>query len=209
MRSPFSSEQDAFRFLLTVIAAVVVIVLAAALGPTWLALAVLALIILILAVRFTQLRMRRTIEIPLKSAPPHAGGASERRVLVVANDTLGDQGLVSGISMLASAPGTRVLILVPAVVAPGDRVTGAVDVPLSDARTRLAAALDRVADDLDVKGEVSAEDPIKSDRGLIRNLRRRRGGRLHQTGADAQRPGASARRPGPRAFRGARAAPGV
>ena len=162
MRSPFLSEREAFRFLLLVIVAMAAVVLAAVLGPTWLALGVLGLIVVVMAIRITQLRMRHSMEVPLKSAPPHVGSASERRVLVVANDTLGDQGLLGGIAMVASAPGTTVLILAPALVSPGDRVTGAVDVPLAEARTRLAGALERIANDLDVKGEVSEADPIEA-----------------------------------------------
>ncbi len=162
MRSPFLSEREAFRFLLLVIVAMAAVVLAAVLGPTWLALGVLGLIVVVMAIRITQLRMRHSMEVPLESAPPHVGSASERRVLVVANDTLGDQGLLGGIAMVASAPGTTVLILAPALVSPGDRVTGAVDVPLAEARTRLSAALERIANDLDVKGEVSEADPIEA-----------------------------------------------
>ncbi len=162
MRSPFLSEQETFRFLLLVIVAMVAVVLAAVFGPTWLALVVLGLIVVVLAVRITQLRMRRSMEVPLKSAPPHAGAPTDRRVLVVANDTLGDEGLRGGIAMLASAAGTRVLILAPALVSSGDRVTGAIDVPLAEAHERLSSALERIADDLDVRGEVSEADPLEA-----------------------------------------------
>jgi plastocyanin len=162
VRSPFHSEPEAFRFLLLVILAMLVIVLAAVLGSTWLALAVLAIIVGALAMRITQLRMRRSLEVPLKSAPPHLGPAAERRVLVVANDTLSEQGLLSEVAMLASAPGTHVLLLAPALISPGVRVAGAVDRPLDQARVRLAAALDRVGHDLDVEGEVSAADPLEA-----------------------------------------------
>ena len=44
MRSPFYSEQEAFRFLLLVILGLIPVVLAAVLGPAWLALAVLAVV---------------------------------------------------------------------------------------------------------------------------------------------------------------------
>ena len=91
-----------------VIVAVAALVAAALLGLSWLLFVVLGLIVVLFAVRITQLRMRHTLEIPLKSAPPHTGSAMERLEVVVASDTLGDQGLVSGISMLASTPGTRV-----------------------------------------------------------------------------------------------------
>ncbi|HEY4896003.1 MAG TPA: hypothetical protein VII01_07925, partial [Solirubrobacteraceae bacterium] len=92
MRSPFHSEPEAFRFVLLLIVALIPVVLAATLGPTWLALVVLAVVIGALAVRLVLLRTRklRGLELPVKMAPPHVGSAAERRVLVVAHDTLSE-----------------------------------------------------------------------------------------------------------------------
>src|SRR5450759_568100 len=97
MRSPFHSEQEAFRFVLLLVLALIPVALAAALGPTWLALVVLAVVLGALAVRVAQLRMRklRGLEMPVKMAPPHVGSPAERRILVVANDTLSEQALLS------------------------------------------------------------------------------------------------------------------
>jgi len=164
VRSPFRSEPEAFRFLLLLIGALLPIVLAAVLGPTWLALAVLAVILGALAVRMAQLRMRkrRSRELPLKSAPAHLGPAAERRVLVVANDTLSEEALLSEVQRLASAPRTHVLLLAPALISPGNRLTGAIDRPLDQARVRLEAALDRIGQGPDVAGEVSEADPLEA-----------------------------------------------
>jgi hypothetical protein len=164
VRSPFHSEQEAFHFVLLLILALVPIVLAAALGPTWLALVVLAVILGALAVRVAQLRMRklRGLELPVKMAPPHLGSAAERRVLVVANDTLGEEALLSEVERLASGPATHVLLLVPALIPPGARLTGAVDSLLDQARARLETALNRVGHDLVVAGETSEADPLEA-----------------------------------------------
>ncbi len=164
MRSPFHSEQEAFRFVLLLILALIPVVLAAALGPTWLALVVLAIVLGALAVRVAQLRMRklRGLELPVKMAPPHVGSAAERRVLVVANDTLSEEALLGEVERLASAPGTHVLLLVPALISPGARLTGAVDGLLNQARGRLNTALDRVGHDAVVAGEVSEADPLEA-----------------------------------------------
>jgi hypothetical protein len=164
MRSPFHSEPEAFRFLLLLILALLPIVLAAAIGPTWLALVVLAVVLGALAVRVAQLRMRklRGLELPVKMAPPHLGSAAERRVLVVANDTLSEEALLSEVERLASVPRTHVLLLVPALISPGARLTGAVDSLLDQARVRLKAALDRVGHDLVVAGEISEADPLEA-----------------------------------------------
>jgi plastocyanin len=164
VRSPFHSEPEAFRSLLLVILGLLPIVLAAVLGPTWLALAVFGVVLGVLWMRISQLRMRKrhSLELPLKSAPAHLGPAAERRILVVANDTLSEQALLSEVARLASAPRTHVLLLAPALISRGARVTGAVDRPLDQARVRLAAALDRVGHDLGVAGEISEADPLEA-----------------------------------------------
>jgi hypothetical protein len=164
VRSPFHSESEAFRFLLLVIIALVPIGLAAVLGPTWLALVVLAVVLGALALRVVQLHLRkvRGFERPLKMAPPHVGSPSERRVLVVANDTLTEAALLSELNRLASAPGTRVLVLAPALISSGARLTGAVDGLLDQARARLNTALDRVGHQLVVTGKISEADPLEA-----------------------------------------------
>jgi hypothetical protein len=163
VRSPFHSEPEAFRFLLALILALVPIVLAAALGPTWLALVVLAVVLGGVAVRAVQLRMRklRSPDLPVKMAPPHLGSAAERRVLVVANDTLAEESLLSEVERLALAPRTHVMLLVPAVVAPGARLTGAIDSLLDQARARMQVALDRVGHDT-IAGKVTGEAPLEA-----------------------------------------------
>jgi hypothetical protein len=164
VRSPFHSEHEAFRFVLLLSLAALPVVLAAALGPTWLALVVLAVVLAALAVRTGQLHMgkRGTLALPLKSAPAHVGPVTERRVLVVANDTLSEEALLSEVQRLASAPGTRVLLLVPALVSPGARLTGAVDRALDQARVRLGTAISRVSHDLNIAGEISGDDPLEA-----------------------------------------------
>ena len=108
------------------------------------------------------MRKLRGLELPVKMAPPHMGSATERRVLLVANDTLGERALVDELAWLASVPGTRVLVLVPALIGPAARLTGAVDELLADARARMKVALDRVGYERVVKGEVSEADPLEA-----------------------------------------------
>jgi plastocyanin len=164
VRSPFHSETEAFHFVLLLIVALIPIVLAAALGPTWLAVLVLVVVVAALAMRLAQLRMRklRGLELPVKMAPPHVGSASERRILVVANDTLGEEALLSEVGRLAAEPGTHVLVLAPAVISTGARLTGAVDSRTDQAHLRLKGALERVGNESAVNGEVSEADPLQA-----------------------------------------------
>jgi hypothetical protein len=164
VRSPFHSETEAFRFVLLLTLFLLPIVVAAAIGPTWLALVVLAVAVGAMAARMSQLRLRnrRDLEPPLKSAPPHRGSVAERRVLVVANDTLGEEALRSEIKRLASTPRTHVLVLVPGIVTPGARLSGNVDPALDQARARLDTALGGIGRERDVAGEVTATDPLEA-----------------------------------------------
>jgi plastocyanin len=164
VRSPFHSEQEAFRFVLLLILALIPVVLAAAFGPTWLAVVVPAVLLGALALRIAQLRMRklRGLELPVKMAPPHMGSAAELRVLVVANDTLSEEALLGEVERLASVPGTHVFLLVPALISSGARLTGAVDGLLDQARARLKTALDRVGHERLVAGDISDADPLRA-----------------------------------------------
>jgi hypothetical protein len=164
VRRPFLSEPEAFGFLLLVIVALIPIVLAAALGPTWLALVVLAVVVALLAARVVQLRARRLRdpELPVKMAPPHLGSAAERRVLVVANDTLGEESLLYELERLSSEPHTQMLLLVPAPISTGARLTGAIDSLMDQTRARMNAALDRLGHDHPVAGKISEEEPLEA-----------------------------------------------
>jgi len=164
MRSPFHSEAEAFRAVLLLALAVIPVALAAVFGPTWLALAVLAVVLGAVAARAAQLHMRklRGLEMSVKMAPPHVGSAEERRVLIVANDTLGEEALLGELERLVSVPGTRVLVLVPALITAGARLTGGIDGLLDQARARMKTALDRVGHVPVVAGEVSEADPLEA-----------------------------------------------
>jgi plastocyanin len=164
VRSPFHSEQEAFRFVLLLILALIAVGLAAALGPPWLAVVVLAVVLVAVVARMAQLHMRklRGFQVPVKMAPPHVGSAAERRVLVVANDTFSEEALLSEIARLASVPRTHVLLLVPALISPGARLTGAVDSSLDQAHARLKKALERVGHYLVLAGEVSEAEPVEA-----------------------------------------------
>jgi len=220
VRSPFQSEPETFRFLLLLILALLLVVAAAALGPTWVALVVLAVIVAALAMRMAQLHVRRLrgLELPLKMAPPHVGSPADRRVLVVANDTLGEEALLAEVERLASSPHTQVLLLAPALISSGARLTGGVDGFVDEARLRLKTALDRVGHGL-VAGEISEADPLEAvgdafagfapDEVIVATRRQRAAGGLEPRLAGLVRerfavpvrhlvfePGADAREPG-------------
>lgn len=159
MRNPFRSESEAFAFLLLAVAVFVPVAAAAAFGPTWLAVALLAIAVLALAAR-TVRRPRLALE--LKSAPAHAGPAGEHRILVVANDALGAVELTAEIERLGAASGTRVLLLAPALVSRWGRITSNVDVPRERAQARVQAALARIGGRFHAEGSVSDAEPLQA-----------------------------------------------
>ncbi|MGA2322197.1 MAG: hypothetical protein ABSG95_15925 [Solirubrobacteraceae bacterium] len=164
MRSPFSSEQEAFRFLLLVVAALIPIVLAAVFGPTWLAVVVLVVVLGAVAMRAAMLHMRKLAgpAMPVKMAPPHIGSPSDRRVLVVANQTLNEDALLSELERLTSNPSVRIRVLAPALIPPAARLTGDVDGLLAEARAKLQTALERIGHSGAVSGEISDSDPLQA-----------------------------------------------
>ena len=164
MLNPFRGASETFYIVLAAMLGLIVIDLAAGLGPTWFAIAAVAVILVAMAMRMVQFRAlrRQSRELHLRSAPAHVGSSAERRVLVVANDTLGEEGLLEVIEKLGSAPHTQVLVLAPALISPGARLTGAIDRSLVQARVRLGAALDLVGRHLNVAGEISEAEPLEA-----------------------------------------------
>jgi GABA permease len=164
MRSPLHSEAEALDFLLLVIVVLLAIALAVSIGPTWLTLVVIAVVVTGLAARRARMRAvrRNTLKVELKSAPAHAGPADERRILLVANDTLNEASFIREVEALASVPKARVFMLAPAIISAGARLTGDIDHALDQARARLAEALDRIPGDLDAAGKISDAEPLEA-----------------------------------------------
>jgi GABA permease len=164
VRSPFHSEPEAFHFLLLLTAVLVPIAIAVAIGLTWLALTLIAVALAALAVRRVQMRMvkRHSPELELKSAPAHVGGAQERRILLVANDTLNDEAFIREVARQASMPNAHVFILAPALISAGARLTGDIDHELDQARGRLEEALGRIPYELTAAGEISDAEPLEA-----------------------------------------------
>ena len=90
MESPFRSEAAAFRLLLVTIGAFALIVAASWIAP-WLGL--LTFLVLTAGAVWLYLRQRPPATPP--QAIDHVGGPDERRVLVVANETVGGEELMS------------------------------------------------------------------------------------------------------------------
>jgi nucleotide-binding universal stress UspA family protein len=166
MESPFRSEEAAFRFLLITIGAFALIVVASWISTflgviVWLGLSAAAVAV--------YLRQRGPAR-----APEHVeqlGDAGERRVLVVANETVGGQELLSAISTLAVSQRTQFLVVCPALNSRLKTFTSDEDPAREAAQERLDDTLARLAAvGIEARGEVGDGDPLVAVDDAVRTF---------------------------------------
>jgi hypothetical protein len=156
MESPFRSEAAAFRFLLITIGAFALIVLASAAST---ALGFLTFLGLSAAAVAVYLRQRGPA--PDAEQVQQLGGPDERRVLVVANETVGGEELLSVISTLALTQKTLFQVVCPALNSRLKTYTSDEDPAREAAQKRLDVTLARLASvGIDANGVVGDGDPL-------------------------------------------------
>ena len=167
MLNPLRSEAEAFRFLIASIAYFGAIVIAQVVGGTWAGLGVF--IALTAVVLGWWLRARRD-ERPQKTAPrPHAPG--ERRILVIANETVGGNTLRSAILERSRDARQEVLVVTPALNTRVRTITSDVDPARAEAQQRLDASLTRLREaGIDARGEVGDGDPLQAIEDALRTF---------------------------------------
>jgi len=111
MQNPFRSEAEAFRFLIRTIAYFAVIAVAALIN-TWLGVAVF---VIATGVIVWWLFFRGDAKRPIQTAPARHGGEGERRILVVANETVGGERLRNEIHTRSEGYDAHVLVVTPAL----------------------------------------------------------------------------------------------
>ena len=156
MESPFRSEAAAFRFLLITLGAFALIVIAASISTTlgfatWVVLSVAAVLIY----------LRQRGPGPVQEHVEHVGAPDERRVLVVASETIGRDELVSAIGTRALAEKTAFLVVSPALTSSMKAWANDEDPARAAAQERLDAMLARLSSaGIDAKGQVGDSDPV-------------------------------------------------
>jgi GABA permease len=166
MESPFRSEAAAFRFLLVTLAAFALIVFAAwidtALGfVTWIVLSAVAV----------GYYLRQRGAGPEREHVEHVGAADERRVLVVANEAVGTEELMSAIGTRALSQKTRFLVVCPALTSGVKAWTSDEDPARAAAQERLDAMLARLAAvGIEARGEVGDIDPLVAIEDAVRTF---------------------------------------
>lgn len=167
MENPFRSEAAAFRLLLVTIGAFALIVAASLVNP-WLGLA--TFVVLTGGAVWVYLRQRGPA--PPREQIEHVGADDERRVLVVANETVGGKELMSAISELALAAKAEFFVVCPALNSRLKTWTSDEDPARAAAQERLDATLSRLASvGIEARGSVGDVDPLVAIEDAVRLFR--------------------------------------
>jgi hypothetical protein len=167
MQNPFRSEAEAFNFLIRVIVYFAAIVVAALINK-WLGLAVF--VVLTLAVLYWVFA-RGTPQQPVQTAPPRRGAEDERRILVIANETVGGEPLRETIKERAAGYREDVLVVCPALNSPLRHWASDEDGARSAAAERLERSLERLrAAGVEARGEVGDAEPLQAMEDALRTF---------------------------------------
>jgi hypothetical protein len=165
--NPLRSEGEAFRFLLGTVVYFAAIAIAGVINA-WAGLAVF--IVLTIAVGWWWWRSRQPAP-PVTASPVKSGPQGERRILVVANETVGGEELLQRIEQLASQGNTRVLVVTPALNSPLRHLASDEDRARAQAQERLdhsLAELERHG--VQASGEVGDGDPLQAIEDALRTF---------------------------------------
>jgi hypothetical protein len=166
--NPLRSEAEAFRFLLATLAYFAAIVLAALVGGRWVGLAVFVL--LTAGVMGWWFRARR-LEPPLQTRPTRQSAEDERRILVIANETVGGQTLRERIRQQSEGYRAEVLVVTPALNSPLRHWASDEDRARAAAQTRLEASLARLHEaGIRARGEVGDAEPLQAIEDALRTF---------------------------------------
>jgi hypothetical protein len=167
MINPFRSEADAFRLLLGAVVYIGAIAAAAIAGGFWPGMIVF--IVLTVGIVLWWVRARRAERPRLTHPSPHAD--DERRILVVANETVGGQKLRSMIEERSRGIRTEVLVCTPALNSRLRFWASDEDSARIAAQERLDASLDRLrSDGIDASGEVGDANPLQAMEDALRTF---------------------------------------
>jgi len=166
VESPFRSEAAAFRFLLLTIGAFALIVAASLIAP-WLGFAVF----LLLTALAVWVYLRQRAPRPPREHVEHMGPADVRRVLVVANETVGGEELVQAIGDLALAGRSEFYVVAPALNSRLKTWTSDEDGARVVAQKRLDATVARLASvGIESRGTVGDLDPLIAIEDAVRTF---------------------------------------
>ncbi len=166
MINPLRSEAEAYRFLLLTVGYFAAIAIATLTLGTWAG--VVVFLALTLAGAVYVVRASRT-ELPRQAVPSRRGRANERRILVIANETVGGERLRDEIHTRSEGYDEQVFVVTPALNSPLRHWASDGDNARLEAQKRLEASLDRLRSlGIDAKGEVGDGEPLQAMEDALR-----------------------------------------
>ena len=114
---------------------------------------------------------RRRPEAPMRTAPPRRGAENERRILVIANETVGGQMLREEIRRRSEGYEELVLVVCPALNSPIRHWASDEDQARANAQQRLDASLARLAEaGIEARGQVGDCEPLQAIEDSVRTF---------------------------------------
>jgi hypothetical protein len=166
MRNPFRTEAEAFRFVWLTIIYFALIVIGSVIN-TWLGLGVF---IGETAILVWWILTRGRHEQPIPQVPP-AHTEDEHRILVVANETVGGEELLTTIRRRSEGVREQVLVVCPALNSPLKHWVSDEDQARVAAQGRLEASLATMREaGIDARGEIGDGDPLQAIEDAIRTF---------------------------------------
>lgn len=167
-RNPFRSEAEAYRFLLLTVGYFALIVVAATIA-TWLG--VVVFVGLTAAAVFLWLRSRSNEPALRPSVPTHPSADDERRILVIANETVGGDELLQILRSKSEGVREQILVVCPALNSQVRTWASDEDGARAAAQERLDASLARLRQDgVQARGEVGDGDPLQAMEDALRTF---------------------------------------
>jgi nucleotide-binding universal stress UspA family protein len=167
MENPFRSEAAAYRFLLLTVGYFATIAIAAVINR-W---AGLAVFVVLSAIGLWIYLRRGEPQAEMRRTTPRHGAADERRILVIANETVGGKPLLEEIRKHAQGSRGHVLVVSPALNSPLRHWMSDEDPARAKAQERLARSLARLREaGIDAEGEVGDSDPLQAIEDALRTF---------------------------------------
>jgi len=166
MVNPFRSEADAYRFVWLTIGYFALIV-AGSLVSKWLGLAIFVVLTLGL-LRWMAIRRR---EKPVQTATRPRSAEDEKRILVIANETVGGAALREAIKSKSEGFRVEVLVVCPALNSPIRHWASDEDAARAAAQDRLDASLGRLREvGISARGEIGDAEPLQAMEDALRTF---------------------------------------
>jgi hypothetical protein len=168
VQNPFRSEAEAYRFVLILVGYFAAIVVAKAIGGTW---AAFVVFVLLTGVGAWWLLFSGRREAPEVTGSMRRSAPDEKRILVVANETVGGETLRNCIRAKTEGFREEVLVVTPALNSPLRHWASDEDGARAAAQQRLDRSLTRLGTlGIQARGEVGDGEPLQAIEDALRTF---------------------------------------